>query len=293
MGVKTCFICGKTMRLKHKSNYEETQVNEFAFASRKIPEYMHFDLYECKFCKLLSSEKKYEVDELNKKYKEADFDSSTEAQYASKTYIKYITNKLPDFVPKKILDIGTGEGSYLKEAKQAWNNVQVVGCEPSEAPVNVADPEIKQNIINEPFSSDKFEKEEFDIVSCFQTIEHIPDSINLLLGIKTILKKDGYVYFVCHDYCSFINRIMGLKSPIYDIEHLQIYSKKSIRLLFEKAGFHDIELFTIKNIYPLNYWIRLAPIIPARLKKAVEKLKIAKKLMLGINVGNIGIIAKK
>ncbi len=52
-------------------------------------------------------------------------------------------------------------------------------------------------------------------------------------------------------------------------------------------------MFTIKNIYPLNYWIRLAPIIPARLKKAVEKLKIAKKLMLGINVGNIGIIAKK
>ena len=140
---------------------------------------------------------------------------------------------------------------------------------------------------------DKFEKEEFDIVSCFQTIEHIPDSINLLLGIKTILKKDGYIYFVCHDYCSFINRIMGLKSPIYDIEHLQIYSKKSIRLLFEKAGFHDIELFTIKNIYPLSYWIRLAPIIPAGLKKAVEKLKIAKKFMLGINVGNIGIIAKK
>ena len=181
----------------------------------------------------------------------------------------------------------------MKEAVQVWENVHVAGCEPSEAPVNAADFEIREKIINEPFSPDMFEKNEFDIVSCFQTIEHIPDSVNLLLGIRSILKNDGYAYFVCHDYCSLVNRIMGLKSPIYDIEHLQIYSKKSIRRLFKQMGFRDINLFTIKNNYPLSYWVRLFPGVPTKIKKYVENLKLAKRLMIGINVGNIGIIAKK
>lgn len=288
---KTCFICGKPMNLKHKSNYVNNKNDSFAFASRKIPDYTHFDLYECKSCKVLTAQKMYDTTELNKQYKKADFDSSTEAQFASKTYIQYITKKLPHFVPQKILDIGTGEGSYLKNAIQIWGG-QVMGCEPSEAPVKAADSMIKDKILNEPFSPEKFEKGEFDIVSCFQTVEHIPDSLNLLSGIKTILKDDGYAYFVCHDYRSLVNRILGLKSPIYDIEHLQIYSKRSIRLLFEKAGFRNIQCFTIRNRYPLSYWLRLLP-VPLKTKKFFEKLGFAKKLMIGINVGNVGIIAQK
>ena len=257
------------MSLKHQSNYSDDKTDAFAFASRKTPEYMHFDLFECKTCKVLSAQNMYEV-----------------------TYLKYLIKMLPHFVPEKILDIGTGEGSFLKFASQKWNNVSVVGVEPSVAPVTVADPAVKDKIINEPFESSLFEETEFDMVSCFQTVEHIPDSINLLNGIHRILKRNGYAYFVCHDYCSLVNRILGQRSPIYDIEHLQIYSKKSIKLLFEKAGYRNVKQFSIKNRYPLTYWIKLLP-IPAKMKLFINNLPFVKRLVIGINVGNIGVLAQK
>lgn len=290
--IKTCFICGRQMSLKHQSNYSDNRTDSFSYASRKTPDYMHFDLFECKSCKVLSAQNMYEVKELNRQYREADFDSLSEAQFASKTYIKYLVKMLPHFVPEKILDIGTGEGSFLNYARQQWNNVSVVGVEPSVAPVAVADPTIKDKIINEPFESSLFEESEFDMVSCFQTVEHIPDSINLLNGIHRILKRNGYAYFVCHDYCSLVNRILGQRSPIYDIEHLQIYSEKSIKLLFEKADFKNIKLFRIKNRYPFSYWMKLLP-IPNKMKDIINKLPFTEELMLSINVGNIGVIAQK
>ena len=286
-----CFICGRVLGIKHKSNYKAKE-DSFAFASRKIPDYMHFDLYECPVCKVLVAQKIYEQSELNQQYKKADFDSSSEAQFASKTYINYLIKILPAFVPQKILDIGTGEGSFLLESLNKWKEAKVFGVEPSDAPIRAADITIRKNILNKPFNPKDFKEDEFDLISCFQTIEHIPDSLKLLDDIKSILRPNGYSYFVCHNYCSFVNRLLGLKSPIYDIEHLQIYSKKSIKLLFEKVGFKNIKVFTIKNRYPLNYWFRLLP-IPIKMKTILEKLKITKKIMIGINVGNVGIIAQK
>ena len=172
MNNKNCFICDNPLLLKHKSNYQGKK-DSFAFSSRKIPDYMHFDLYECPFCKVLIAQKVYEQTELNRQYKEADFDSSSEAQFASKTYIKYLSETLPDFIPQKVLDIGTGEGSFLLEVLKKWKATMVIGVEPSDAPIKAANMAIQNNIINKPFESKDFEKNEFDLVSCFQTIEHI------------------------------------------------------------------------------------------------------------------------
>ena len=287
----SCFICGRPLKLKHKSNFKAKN-DAFAFASRKIPDYTHFDLYECSVCKVLIAQKIYEQADLDKQYKKADFDSSFEARFASKTYIKYLTKVLPAFVPQRILDIGTGEGSFLLESLSKWKDALIIGVEPSDAPIKEADDVIRKNILNKPFDVKDFKKDEFDLVSCFQTIEHIPDSLKLLNDIKTILNPNGYAYFVCHNYCSFTNRLLGLKSPIYDIEHLQIYSKKSIKLLFEEAGFKNIKLFTIKNRYSLSYWFRLLP-LPLKIKNFIEKMDFPKKITIGINVGNLGIIAQK
>lgn len=45
---------------------------------------------------------------------------------------------------------------------------------------------------------------------------------------KHVRSKEGSIaYLVCYDYRSFVNKILGMKSPIYDIEHLQLFSKKA------------------------------------------------------------------
>lgn len=293
---KECIICGKGMKLYSKANYNLKQLDSYGFASRKIPEYMHYELQECNKCRLLSAVNTLDLSELSEKYKEADFDSSSEADNASRTYMYYLKKHYPNFPRKSVMDIGTGEGSFLKYLYEEKAE-KIVGVEPSVAPIKKADARIRDCIVNDVFRAEDYKKEEqdFDLISCFQTIEHIPNPEQQLRGIYDILKKGGIVYIVCHNYRSFVNRLLGMKSPIYDIEHLQLFSKKSIVRLLKKSGYQDIKVFTLRNKYPLKYWVRLFP-LPERVKKIImckaEKSSWG-KLEIGINVGNVGVIARK
>lgn len=292
--VKKCFLCGKELRLFKKENYDRQSLGEYAFASRKIPEYMHWALYECKECRVLYSVCPIGKDEIFEKYGDASYDSNSEANDASHTYIHYLKKYLPGFPRGKALDIGTGNGSYLKELK-AGGVETVAGVEPSVAPVKAADSEIAPCIVNEVFSESLFEPASFDMVSMFQTIEHIPDTKKTLKEIYNVIAPGGYVYIVCHDYTSFVNRMMGTRSPIYDIEHLQIFSRKGIRLVLEQAGFENAVVFTLKNRYSVKYWARLFPFghnFKKRFLDCLEKSKLG-NAYIAINVGNVGIIARK
>lgn len=192
------------------------------------------------------------------------------------------------------MDIGTGEGSFLKELLN-YGVKNVVGVEPSSEAINQADETVKEYIINGFFNADNFSGKKFDLITCFQAIEHIEKPLNLFNDIYKLLNKNGALFIVCHSYDSFVNRILGMKSPIYDIEHLQIFSKKSVKKIFELSGFKNIEVFSISNNYPLSYWVKLFP-FPGKIKKALLKFLNATligNIKIPINVGNIGCIGYK
>jgi hypothetical protein len=88
---------------------------------------------------------------------------------------------------------------------------------------------------------------------------------------------------------------MGLKSPIFDIEHLQLFSPSSVRALLMRAGFSRVSVHTVVNRYPLNYWARLSP-IPGSLKpRALDLLRSSGlgRFTLAAPVGNLAAIAYK
>ena len=55
---------------------------------------------------------------------------------------------------------------------------------------------------------------------------------------------------VCHDWRSRVNRALGRRSPIYDIEHVQLFSATSARELLERSGLADVRVRGIRNRYP-------------------------------------------
>ena len=291
--MRSCIICGRKIKLFREEKINHSNLDAYSYSSRKIPEYMHYALYECENCHVLYSDCTVEKQEIFRNYKEADYDSGDEADNASRTYYKYLCKYLPNYQANRALDIGTGNGGYLEILMR--KGIDVVGIEPSDAPIRQAAPAIRDKIINDVFKKGMFEAESFDIISLFQTIEHIPDTENTLKEIFSLLSGEGYFYLVCHDYRSLINRILGDKSPIYDIEHLQIFSKKSICRILKKTGYREIKVFTIWNKYPLKYWMRLFPLkksIKDRMLNFLEHKAIG-QICIPVNVGNIGIIAKK
>ena len=90
-------------------------------------------LIECPTCDVVYANPAIAEESLASAYEEAAFDSTTEAGYAARTYGRYLSRilpRLPDL--GGALDIGTGEGSFLRELLRAGFH-DVVGVEPSRA----------------------------------------------------------------------------------------------------------------------------------------------------------------
>ena len=290
-----CPVCNKSDNSKIflKETYDFSKIEDLDFAARPMPNHAHFAYKRCNECGALFVESALTPDELDIIYKNSSFDEKEEGCQASETYAYYTKKKITNH-KGKAMDIGASEGSFLLELlKLGYEDVS--GVEPTKAAIEKADPLIKDKLINSMFNADDFPKNEYDLISFFQVIEHVSNPTEVLSGIHELLREDGRIIIVCHNYRSLINRIMRGKSPIYNLEHLQIFSKKPIIKLLEKCGYSDIHTFRVTNKYALSYWVRLLP-MPMRLKKitlsVLKKIRMD-KIKIGIPGSNMGAVAKK
>jgi hypothetical protein len=109
------------------------------------------------------------------------------------------------------------------------------------------------------------------------------------------LKPGGLFFIVAHDRHAFSARVMGTKSPIFDIEHLQLFNKPTSAALLENSGFDSVTVSPVRNKYPLDYWIKLFP-LPRQVKSAVRQVAKTSglgKLLLGLPAGNLAVIGRK
>jgi SAM-dependent methyltransferase len=173
----------------------------------------------------------------------------------------------------------------------------VVGYEPSLAPVRAAHPDIRDRLRVEPFDAEQVANESLGLITCFQTIEHVDDPLQLVTDMQRVLRPGGTAFLIAHDVDALSAKIMGYKSPIFDIEHLQLFNRKSAGILMRTAGFREAVIFPIVNAYPIVYWLRLFP-LPAALKTALLRALNGPFAWLGqrllrLPAGNLAIIATK
>ena len=142
---RNCPLCGSsdTSRVFAEANIELDRLDSFAFASRKMPEYMHYRLVDCPICDLLYANPLPCEEYLAEGYGEAAYDSGVEAHYAATTYADTLSTfieQLPD--RHGALDIGTGDGAFL-ECLLDLGFGGVVGVEPSRAPIAAAREDVR------------------------------------------------------------------------------------------------------------------------------------------------------
>jgi SAM-dependent methyltransferase len=250
---------------------------------------MHPRLIECPQCGLLYGSPVLSPETLADAYRDAAFDSGNEGQFASETYareIRKIMPRLPDL--NGSLDIGTGDGAFLEQlTRLGFQNA--IGVEPSQAPYDAARPEIRDRIRLGLFRSEDYPPAGFSLVTCFQTMEHLWDPLEIARGVLPLLKMGGAFAIVVHNRHALSAKILGFKSPIFDIEHLQLFSPQTARSLLERAGFKRVHAASIWNRYPLYYWIKLFP-LPNRIKNIL--LNFARnsrigKILVALPAGNL------
>ena len=147
---------------------------------------------------------------------------------------------------KKVLDIGCG-GGILSES-MAKKGAQVTGIDLGEAPLAVAKIHAKEqnlNIVYQAISAEALairEPATFDIVTCMELLEHVPNPAAIVEACAKLATPDGHIFF------STINR--NPKSFLFAI----VGAEYLLNLL--PKGTHEFE----KLIRPseLDRWIRHA-----------------------------------
>lgn len=288
---RKCPCCNNTGVLKFPSKIDDTLLSSKTYSSRKIPELMHYSYFECINCKTLFVDELPSSEFLENSYNEAEFVSKKDSVYAAQTYFEEL-QRLNLLDSGKLLDIGCSDGAFISIVKSK-SSMDVMGIEPSIHAINVSDHSVREDI--QHTTLENFQRiNGFNIVTCFQTVEHVSNLNGLVEKSKALLLDQGHLVFVCHDRLSLVNRILGERSPIFDIEHLQILNKKGVQLLLQLNGFVDVTVTSISNKYPISYWLLLAP-IPAFLKKFIDGKRNKWYLSWGIRirVGNLIAVGRK
>lgn len=147
---------------------------------------------------------------------------------------------------KRVLDVGCG-GGILAES-MAQRGASVTGIDMGEAPLKVAklhglESGVKvsyHRITAEEFAAER--PGEFDVVTCMEMLEHVPDPASVVQACAKLVKPGGKLIF------STINR--NPKSYLFAI----LGAERVLKLV--PAGTHDFNKF----IQPaeLAAWLRLA-----------------------------------
>lgn len=289
---RPCPVCGPgaPYAVFAPADFDEARLTEYSFASRKIPELMHYRLLRCGRCDVLYASPAPKAADLAAAYKTAQFDSGEEAGFAAATYAAELAAR-PLASREGALDIGTGEGAFLRQLLAAGFS-KVRGVEPSAAPIAAADPSVRRLIKRGMFRASDYPPKSLALVTCFQTLEHLDDPLGVCKSSLRLLRPGGAFFTVCHNQRSLSAALLGRNSPIYDIEHLQLFTPRSLAALLANAGYQGARVWPISNRYPLRYWLRVFP-LPGAAKRAL--LDLAKgawgSLQLPLRAGNQAAIA--
>ncbi len=147
-----------------------------------------------------------------------------------------------------LLDIGAGTGDFLKSAKEkGW---RVKGIEPNTTAINLAADkgvELKREI-------DNIISENFDVVTLWHVLEHIPDLKETIQKLGDLVKPGGTLIIAVPNFKSFDAEYYKNFWAAYDVpRHLWHFSKKSIKVLFDE----DFKLQKIKPMIFDSFYVSL------------------------------------
>jgi len=154
---------------------------------------------------------------------------------------------------------------------------------------------VRSRIVNSLFRADLFPPESFDVICCFQVLDHLLDPGAVLRDAARLLRKGGLLLLLNHNIRSWFPRVLGERCPMYDIEHIYLFDKKTVAQLLRNNGFEVVGVRNIPNSYTLSYAVKMFP-FPQVLKRLAlslcEKAGIA-SFCIRLPAGNMVTIGRK
>jgi ubiquinone/menaquinone biosynthesis C-methylase UbiE len=141
----------------------------------------------------------------------------------------------------KVLDVGCGAGSVAKAVKRERPDLEVFGCDVSEAALNVATT-TPEDVNFRRASAEKlpFNDAEIDFVWIFDVLEHVDDPEQVLLEVRRVLRPGGGFHIVLPLEGGGLYRLIGCGTRWTAKQrhggHIQIFSAARFKELATRTG---------------------------------------------------------
>jgi 2-polyprenyl-3-methyl-5-hydroxy-6-metoxy-1,4-benzoquinol methylase len=186
---------------------------------------------------------------------------------------------LPSNVMGKLLDVGCGDGRFLRHAKE--QGFEVWGIDFDKKSVE----NVKRNLgidtvfamsLEEFYEYANEKNLKFDVITFFEVLEHQDKPREFPEMVKGLLREGGYITGSVPDRESmFIELLRFNYIDDYPPHHFLRFSKPSLEKALNFVGFKDIE------IYKLDFpFVGLFPYIEKKLFGNLDELKIKLKGMV-------------
>ncbi|MCM8797248.1 MAG: class I SAM-dependent methyltransferase [Candidatus Omnitrophica bacterium] len=215
---------------------------------------------------------------------------------ADKIYVKFpflkkdyaLLKNLP--VNGILLDIGSGDGRYLKRASLIRPDLKLYAIDIDIYLERITPQDLDSFIIADCTNHLPLKDESIDFVHCSSVIEHILQVSIIFKEIFRVLKKKGYAYIEAPEAKKVLIPSFGVVGTLNfydDPTHIRPYTKESLRRLGLEAGFEEKN---IKVFFDYNMFNLLS--LPYTLFKSLTTwhnvyLDIVLQAFLPLNVGGI------
>lgn len=241
----------------------------------------YYPIYECNKCHTVSIQPPPSKKELEKYYSDSYY---TYKYYGliNKCFLLLRASKVPN--KGSILDIGCGEGSFLKIMKE--KSYDCYGLETSSAGIKKA---ASKGLA--VYGNIKDIKRKFDVITLWHVLEHIKNPVHYLNQIKKRLTKNGYLLVAVPNFDSIQSKLgkdawFHLAPPL----HIFHYTPKTIASILKKEGFKVVRIEHFSLEYnPFGYLQTFLNLIPIGETNLLYKM--LRRSSFKLNVSAITLLA--
>ena len=235
-GIEPCPVCG------HAGAREWLQAPDRFHGRRR-----DYELVRCSTCSLVWLTHPPRPDEMHEHYTDAYHSLISGAGEDSPARWGFRKTAIAQHKPSgSLLDLGCSSGSFFEFIKgEQW---KLYGIEMSAECAKIAREKSGAEVFVGDIVDAQFPPESFDVITCFDVLEHLYEPRQVMAKVINWLKPGGIFYVLVPNIDSAEARVFGsywcgLELP----RHLFHYSPTSLSYLARSVGLQEISLVTKRN----------------------------------------------
>lgn len=239
----SCNLCGRDNSvIRYPATMNGTEAPDVtAFRCTSASYGQHPQIVQCQYCGYVYANPRWVGDDLLDAYQAVEDETYLEErlgrQLTFKKHLRALEQVSGPGQGRRLLDVGAYIGIFVEVARAAgWD---ACGVEPSQWAVEVAQSR-GVPVIEGTQAAPQLSGVQFDVVTMWDVIEHVPDPAGELGRAYQLLTPGGLLAVHTMDVESLAARLLRDRWPWLMDMHIHYFSRRTLRQMLQKQGFEIV-----------------------------------------------------